>query len=258
MDPVPASASRTLARRVIPPLLIAALAGTSGLFFVQDRGLRDERDQAQRDVAAAHKATGDAVEAERSKAVSVRRDLEEAKVQLLAAEERLRSAQSSGATDGEKFQRLVQERESARADLDAAKKKAAALADRLGEVESERDRIKKHAEELDELMKLLDKKKVNVRRLAGLEGPPREEVEVVSVDERRTPPMLVLRAETLDGLEEGDKLYVVRTADGKKREVGHALIDKVDKVRGYVGATVGKLAAGEKIAVGEKLTTYQP
>jgi hypothetical protein len=269
MDQATATAGRSLASRVLPVALIALLAGSNGIFFLQDVNARAALADARRDADAAHGATETAVSAERSRLDDARRALEDAKRELAVAEERVRSATSSGATDVHK---LVADRDEARkkaaalgervasleGERDDAKTKAAALADRLGEVEADRDKLKRHADELDELMKLLAAKKLNARRLAGIEGPPREEAEVVSLDERRTPPVLVLRADTLEGIEEGDKLFVVRTVDGKKHEAGHAVVDKVDRTRGLLSATIARLAAGEKIGVGEKLLTYAP
>jgi predicted RNase H-like nuclease (RuvC/YqgF family) len=215
-----------------------------------------------RDLAASHREKDEAVAAERGKVDDARRAVEKAQADLAAVEERLRTAESSGSAD---LKRLVAERDEARTKLEEAKAKAdeqkvklAALADKLGEVEGERDKLKKHADELDSLMKTLADKGINVRRLAGLEAPPNVDVEVVSVDDRRTPPVLILRAESLDGFEEGDKLYVVRTGDGKRREAGRVLVDKVDRARGLLSGTVSKLSAGEKISVGEKLTTAPP
>jgi predicted RNase H-like nuclease (RuvC/YqgF family) len=244
MEQLP-TARRILLGRLLPVGLVAALSGSSGLLLVRERAARDEASEARDAVAAAHRATDDAVAAERRK-------LEAARSELAAATQSLEAARRSGDAHASELARAGAEREDAR-------KKAAALADRLGEVEAERDRLKQHADELDTLMKALETRKLNVRRLAGLEGPPRQEVEVLSVDDKRTPPVLILRADTLEGFEEGDALYVVRpAASGGVHTTGRATVERVDHERGLLRAVIAKLDSGEKVSIGDKLTTYVP
>jgi len=240
--------ARTLSRRLLPVALVAALAGSNGLFLVRERAANDESAQARSDTEAAHRGTGEAVKDVQAKLDTAKRDLAAAEHSLDATAVSLASAKDDATRTESK---LASER-------DDAKKKAAALADKLGEAEAERDRLAKHAAELDDLVKRLADRKLDVRRLAGLDAPPREEAEVVAIDEKRVPPVLVLRTDTLDGLEEGDKLFLVRSPDGKARQTGHAIVESVDRDRGLLAARIGKLDQGEKISVGDKLRTYPP
>jgi hypothetical protein len=234
-------ARAALARRIGVVALIATLAGSNGLLFTRERSAEEERAEVHASLEAAHQAAEKGIAEVNGKLAQTKQELERAQQGLVAARE------DSGKTE----EKLTSER-------DDARKKAAALADKLGETEAERDRLKQHAGELDELMKRLQEKKVNVRRLAGIDLPPREEAQVLSVDRDRIPPVLVLRADTLDGLEEGDRLYLVRSPDGKPAITGHAIIERIDRARGLLSARIGKLESGEKVAVGDKFMTYAP
>lgn len=234
-------ARAALARRLGVVALIAVLAGSNGLMFTREREAEDDRASVHGDLEAAHR--------------TAEKEMTEVNAKLGKTREDLARAEQGLATTREESSRTQEKITSER---DDARKKAAALADKLGEAEAERDRLKQHAGELDDLVKRLHDRKVNVRRLAGLDLPPREEVQVLSVDTSRTPPVLVLRADTLDGLEEGDRLYLVRSPEGKPRETGHAIVERIDRTRSLLSARIGKLEPGEKLVVGDKLVTYAP
>ncbi|MBI3723627.1 hypothetical protein HY251_06695 [bacterium] len=247
---VPAPAS--LLRRAVPLVLLGALAGGNAWFFQRDLVSRQDL----RDAVSQKKDADDRARAAVQRVAEEAEALRAEKAALERAKVALALAERGGSEQLGK----------AREDLALSQKRAAELADRLGEAEARLDEARKaraeaerHARDLDALMDALKKKKINPRRLAGLEAPPRAEVEVVRTDERSVPPVLVLRLEDgQDGFEEGDVLYLTRTKDGRPFEAGRAVLERVDLERRLLSARVTKLDAGEKVSVGERLTTYPP
>jgi len=248
MDPAPV---RSRLPYIIGTILVGGLGASNTAVYVRGREHDAASQRTVSDLESRAKAAGEMAE-------KARVDLEGARARLADTEARLAAAVESGTAGAAEATRLRTERDGLLRSLDDAEKKASALAGQLDAVSAERDKAKKHADELDEVMKLLAAKKVNARRLAGLDAPPRLEAEVLSLDESREPHVLVLRTPNLDGIEEGDKLYLCRAGEGKARETGHAIVERVDRTRGLLSARIGRLDPGEKIVVGDKLTTYSP
>jgi chromosome segregation ATPase len=240
-----AAASPGLVRRLAPVALVAVLGGGAVTVFQRDVIVRDE-------LAATRAARDDAEQRVGQAAADLRAGRDEL---ARAAKERERlegELESARRGSSDELERV-------RAEKANLEKKVADLADRLGEAEAGRAAAEKHARELDEVMDALRHRRINARRLAGLESPPRLDTEVVSEDDGRVPPVLVLRARAgLAGLEEGDVLYLVRASDGREREVGRAAVERVDSERRLLQARVVHLDAGERISVGDRFTTYPP
>jgi len=244
LAPVVAAVAPSLVRRLAPLALLAAFGGGDAWLFQRDVANRDELARASAVRLELDRKLADAT----AQLGSDRAALEGARADRdrLAAD--LESARRGGS----------EELDRVKAEKAALERRIADLADRLGEAEAARATAEAHGKQLDELVAALARRRINARRLAGLEAAPRLAAEVVNMDERRVPPVLVLRADvSLAGVEEGDVLYVAAPGD-KPRESGRAVVERIDFDHGLLQARVTRLDSGVKIAVGDRLTTYPP
>jgi hypothetical protein len=236
----------------VPLVLLGALAAGNAVFFQREQGLRraaGDADAARRDADERAGRAADEARAAKEMARGEQDELDKAKAALAAAEQRVAAAQRG---DSEQLAR-------AKGDLDAAKKRVALLEDQLGEMKARAAAAERKAGELESLVGALVKKKINVRRLAGLDPPPRVEAEVVSTDDKSVPPVLVMRLEDgVTGIGEGDVLYLARTREGKQAEAGRAVIERLERDRGLLSARITRLDPDEKVVVGDRLSTYPP
>jgi chemotaxis protein histidine kinase CheA len=253
--PLPVAAvapvARSLVGRIVAAVLVGGLGTSTGVTYVSGKKTREElasvraeREQLEAKASAASELARKTQDAERETGKA----LDEARAALAQAEERVKAADAKGAA----------ETSAALAEKAAAEKRIAELTDRLGQSDAARKAVEAHAKELDDLMELCRQKKVNVKRLVGLDAPPRVDLEVVETVTRGVP-VLVLRAEgSLDGFEEGDKLYLTRQVEGRARETGQAVLEKIDRGNRLLSARVSRLDAGERVNVGDRLQTYPP
>ena len=253
--------SNLRARVALMTLLLALASGNvTGLWFHHDQSLRLTARQGeiekQRAIAASlndrlvsASTTRGALQRRRSaleaNTAELTRRIGEASARSAASELRAEQAEAQA---GELDAKLADQRRK----LDEGQREIEALRLSLEAERSRAQRAESERQQATALLKALRKQGLNPERRAGFSQPAKLSGTVLQVDQRTTPPTLVLDLGQQDGLELDDLLYISR----RGRVIARARVTRLDAAT--AAARIQSARSDTPTGAGDRVSTIPP